>query len=121
VNPNPACCQAGKTYPRLYQIADRFGEDWPPWLTEQLTPDIMIVAYENVVADDGVSPQNALPLSKRYYVEHVFFVMHFHAFISLILSLHILFSQLTALVIASDSVWPITSTAVVPLHSNLLL
>ena len=104
----------------------------------------MFVACENVVADDGEAfggklldnvpaaliallPLMALvlkmlyPLSKRYYVEHVLFVVDFHAFIFLILSRHILFSQLIALVIASDSVWPITSTAVVPLHSNLLL
>ena len=117
------------------QCNDIAGEDLPPWLTERLTPERMIVACENVVADDGEAfggklldnvpaaliallPLMALvlkmlyPLSKRYYVEHVLFVVHFHAFIFLILSLHILFSQLIALVIASDSVWPITSTAV---------
>lgn len=109
------------------QCNDIAGEDWPPWLTERLTPERMIVACENVAADDGEAfggklldnvpaaliallPLIALvlkmlyPLSKRYYVEHVLFVVHFHAFIFLILSLHILFSQLIALVIASDSV-----------------
>jgi len=34
------------------------------------------------------------PLSKRYYVEHLLFVVHFHAFFFLILILQMLFSRL---------------------------
>jgi hypothetical protein len=34
------------------------------------------------------------PLSKRYYVEHLLFVLHFHAFFFLILTLQILFSRM---------------------------
>ncbi|MBT5219008.1 MAG: DUF3667 domain-containing protein [Woeseia sp.] len=117
------------------QCDDITNEDLPPWLTERLTPERMKVACENVVANDGKAFASKLldnvpaaliallplmafvlkmlyPLSKRYYVEHVLFVVHFHAFIFLILSLHILFSQLTELVLGSDLVWPITSTAV---------
>jgi hypothetical protein len=33
------------------------------------------------------------PLSKRYYVEHLLFVLHFHAFFFLILTLEVLFSR----------------------------
>ena len=117
------------------QCDDIANEDWPPWLAERLTPERMTVACKKVVADDGEAflgrladnvpaaliallPLMALvlkmlyPLSKRYYVEHVLFVVHFHAFVFLILSLHILFSRLAELVIASDTVWPITTTAV---------
>ena len=34
------------------------------------------------------------PLSKRYYVEHLLFVVHFHAFVFLILTLEILVTRL---------------------------
>jgi len=34
------------------------------------------------------------PLSKRYYVEHLLFVVHFHAFFFLMLILQMLFSRL---------------------------
>lgn len=38
------------------------------------------------------------PLSKRYYVEHLLFVVHFHAFFFLILILQILFARFAGLV-----------------------
>jgi hypothetical protein len=38
------------------------------------------------------------PLSKRYYVEHLLFVVHYHAFFFLILILQILFARLATLV-----------------------
>jgi hypothetical protein len=37
------------------------------------------------------------PLSKRYYVEHLLFVLHYHAFFFLIMTVEILFSRLAAL------------------------
>jgi len=52
------------------------------------------------------------PLSKRYYVEHVLFVLHFHAFVFLILTLQILFSRLTAALALSDTISTITTVAV---------
>lgn len=36
------------------------------------------------------------PLARRYYVEHLLFVVHFHAFCFLILSLQLLFSRLVS-------------------------
>ena len=85
-------------------------EEWPPWLESRLTPERVKIMCERVVADDGKAwgsklldnipaaliallPLMALvlkalyPLSKRYYVEHVLFVVHYHAFFFLILSL----------------------------------
>ena len=38
------------------------------------------------------------PLSRRYFVEHLLFFVHFHAFFFLILTLQILFSRLGGLV-----------------------
>jgi len=38
------------------------------------------------------------PLSKRYYVEHLLFVVHYHAFFFLILTLQILFARFALLV-----------------------
>ena len=35
------------------------------------------------------------PLSRRYYVEHLLFFVHFHAFFFLILSLQILWNRIT--------------------------
>lgn len=92
-------------------------EDWPPWLESRLTPERVKIICERIVADDGKAwgsklldnipaaliallPVMALvlkalyPLSKRYYVEHVLFVVHYHAFFFLILSLQILFGRL---------------------------
>ena len=38
------------------------------------------------------------PLSRRYFVEHLLFFVHFHAFFFLILTLEILFSRLSTLI-----------------------
>jgi hypothetical protein len=38
------------------------------------------------------------PLSRRYFVEHLLFFVHFHAFFFLILTLQILFSRLAGLI-----------------------
>jgi len=38
------------------------------------------------------------PLSKRFYVEHLLFVVHYHAFFFLLLTLQILFARFAALI-----------------------
>ena len=91
--------------------------EWPVWLSSRLTEERLRVVCDRVIADDGralfrklldnvpvalfaLLPLMALvlkvlyPLSKRYYVEHLLFVVHFHAFVFLILTLQILFSRL---------------------------
>ena len=90
--------------------------DMPDWMSARLTPERVQVVCERVTADDGSAffsklldnvpvglfillPLMALvlkmlyPLSKRYYVEHLLFVVHFHAFVFLILTLQILFGR----------------------------
>jgi hypothetical protein len=42
------------------------------------------------------------PLSKRYYVEHLLFVVHFHAFVFLILILQVLMSRTGSLLRAPE-------------------
>ncbi len=94
--------------------------DLPPWLASRLTEERLQVVCDRVVADDGraflkkllgdvpaalfvLLPLMALvlkilyPLSKRFYVEHLLFVVHYHAFVFLILSLQVLFSRLGTL------------------------
>ena len=95
--------------------------DIPEWLSGRLTPQRLKVICERVVADDGralfeklrenvpaalflLMPLMALilkmmyPLSKRFYVEHLLFVVHYHAFFFLILTLQILFARFASLV-----------------------
>ncbi|MDH3440368.1 MAG: DUF4286 family protein [Gammaproteobacteria bacterium] len=110
-------------------------EDMPDWLATRLTPERLTAVCERMIADDGraflgklldnvpaglfiLLPLMALmlkilyPLSKRYYVEHLLFVIHYHAFIFLILSLQILVSRLTSLASLPDAVVAVTITAV---------
>jgi hypothetical protein len=112
------------------------GEGLPPWLSSRLTPERLKVMCERFVADRGKAWSSKLlenvpaaliallpimalvlkalyPLSKRYYVEHVLFVVHYHAFMFLILSLQIVFSRLaTTLLSLQESVSIVTTVAV---------
>ena len=91
--------------------------DLPDWLASRLTEERLKVMCDRIIADDGraflkklldnvpaalfvLLPLMALvlkilyPLSKRYYVEHLLFVVHYHAFVFLILTLQVLFRRL---------------------------
>lgn len=95
-------------------------EDLPDWLARRLTVERLQRVCERTQIDDGralfdkmrdnvpaalivLLPLMAFvlkvlyPLSKRYYVEHLLFFVHFHAFFFLILSLQILFAKLSDL------------------------
>jgi len=88
----------------------------PDFLARRLTPERLEAVCKKVSADSGKAvgeklkdnipaalffllPLMALilkilyPLSKRYYVEHLLFVVHFHAFFFLMLILQMLFSN----------------------------
>lgn len=92
----------------------------PDWMARRLTSERIEEMCERVTEDDGrafvrqlvdnipaslfiLLPLMALvlkilyPLSKRYYVEHLLFVLHVHAFGFLILTLEILFSRFAGL------------------------
>jgi hypothetical protein len=99
--------------------------DWPDWFKRRLTPDRLEAVCNRVLADNGAAfldllidnipvalivlmPLMALvlkilyPLSRRYFVEHLLFIVHFHAFFFLILTLQILFSRAMGLLGAPD-------------------
>ena len=93
--------------------------DMPAWLARRLTKQRLQLMCERLFTDDGTGlqgftnrmienvpiglfillPMMALllkvlyPLSKRYYVEHLLFVLHYHAFVFLALTLQILFAR----------------------------
>jgi len=102
-------------------VSDIESADIPQWLSRRVTPERLQIMCERVRADDGralldklldnvpaalfiLLPLMALvlrvlyPLSKRYYVEHLLFVVHYHAFFFLILTLQILFARFGSLV-----------------------
>jgi hypothetical protein len=94
-------------------------EELPGWLARRLTVERLQRVCERTRLDNGQGLKDNLvdnipaalivllplmafvlkalyPLSKRYYVEHLLFFVHFHAFFFLILTLQILFMRLTA-------------------------
>jgi len=95
-------------------------DDMPGWIARRLTPERLKRICERTQIDGGQAFVDKLvdnipaalivllplmafvlkalyPLSKRYYVEHLLFFVHFHAFFFLILSLQILFSRLATM------------------------
>lgn len=92
----------------------------PEWLKKRFTPERLKRACERVTMDGGKTfvdllldnipvalivllPLMAMvlkilyPLSRRYFVEHLLFVVHYHAFFFLILTLQILFARISSL------------------------
>ena len=105
--------------------------DVPGWLRWLLTPARIKHICERIMVDDGRTFLNELldnvpaalivllplmafvlkalyPLSRRYYVEHLLFFVHFHAFFFLILTLQILFARVGGLIRIPDSVVALT-------------
>jgi hypothetical protein len=95
-------------------------EEMPGFLSRRFTVERLTRVCEAITADDGralvskvienipaaliiLLPFMALvlkalyPLSRRYYVEHLLFFVHFHAFFFLMLTLQILFARFTAM------------------------
>jgi hypothetical protein len=94
-------------------------EGAPEWLSKRLTRERLQAVCEKISADSGRAFLNQLldnvpvalfvllplmalvlkmlfPLSKRYYAEHLLFVLHFHAFFFLILTVEVLITRLAA-------------------------
>jgi len=110
-------------------------DDLPVFIARRLTVERMRMICEKVIADDGKSltqkvidstpaalivllPIMALvlkalyPLSRRYYVEHLLFFVHFHAFVFLLLTIEILLTRLAALLGIPDIVTSLTIVAI---------
>lgn len=98
------------------EIDDEDMDDLPGWLRTRLTKKRLVHICEQATLDDGrqlfdklldnipaalivLLPLMAFalkalyPLSRRYYVEHLLFFVHFHAFFFLILTLQILWAR----------------------------
>jgi hypothetical protein len=96
-------------------------DDLPEWLQRRLTKERLEATCERIGADEGktlgrlvldnipialivLMPIMALvmkslyPLSRRYFVEHLLFFLHFHSFFFLILTLQVLFARLGNLI-----------------------
>ncbi|MDH5501423.1 MAG: DUF4286 family protein [Gammaproteobacteria bacterium] len=107
----------------------------PQWLAKRLTKERLLQVCERVQANSGrdftrklldnvpaalfiLLPLMALvlkilyPLSKRYYVEHLLFVLHFHAFFFLVLTLQILFSRIGAVASIPEAITILTVVSV---------
>ncbi len=92
-------------------------EDLPGWLQRRLTPERLKELCERIGADEGKTLGNLVadnipvalivllpimamvlkalyPLSRRYFVEHLLFFVHFHAFFFLMLTLQLLFASI---------------------------
>ena len=106
-------------------------EELPGWLARRLTVERLQRVCERTRLDDGAVLKDNLvdnipaalivllplmafvlkalyPLSKRYYVEHLLFFVHFHAFFFLILTLQILFVRLSTMLGIPGAVYTLT-------------
>lgn len=121
---------------------DEFATELPEWVVRRLTKERLQALCEKVTADDGAALADKLkdnipaalftllplmafvlkllyPLSKRYYVEHLLFVVHFHAFFFLILILQMLFSRLGTMLALPENIIAITlvtATLYIPVY-----
>jgi len=109
-------------------------DDMPPWLQRRLTRERLETICERVGADDGKTLGNLVldnipialivlmpimalvlkglyPLSRRYFVEHLLFFVHFHSFFFLILTLQVLFARFAALVHLPEAIKILTIVA----------
>ena len=115
-------------------VAESDLEDLPDWLARRLTVERLQRICERAQIDDGQALLDKLldnvpaalivllplmafvlkalyPLSKRYYVEHLLFFVHFHAFFFLILTLQVLFMRLATLLHVPEPVNVLTIVA----------
>ena len=112
------------------EFDDFDANEMPAWLARRLTKDRLQVMCDRMTAEDGedrngfldrllenvpaglfiLLPLMALilnilyPLSKRYYVEHLLFVVHYHAFVFLALILQILWVRLAEWIGLSETI-----------------
>jgi len=102
-------------------------DELPEWFKRRFTAERLEHVCERVTADKGKAfgglildnipvalivllPLMGLalkvlyPLSRRYFVEHLLFVVHYHAFFFLMLTLQIVFARITALLRVPEAI-----------------
>lgn len=128
----------GETERFSCEFPDFDTSDMPPWLADRLTVERVEAACRRILTPDGkgltsffsrmidgipvglfvLLPAMALalkilyPLSRRFYVEHLLFVLHFHAFVFLALTVQVLLSRVLALVRLPEALATIAGLAV---------
>jgi hypothetical protein len=85
------------TRERLEGICERISADGAKTFTGLLIDNIP-VALIVLLPFMALVLKGLYPLSRRYFVEHLLFFVHFHAFFFLILTLQILFSRVSSLI-----------------------
>ncbi|MDH3273278.1 MAG: DUF4286 family protein [Gammaproteobacteria bacterium] len=118
-------------------------EELPGWIARRLTPERLKRICEKTQIDGGKAfvdklvdnipaalivllPLMALvlkalyPLSKRYYVEHLLFFVHFHAFFFLILTLQILLMRISTMLVIPEAI-PIVTVVVTSFYVPVYL
>ncbi len=106
---------------------DEFQINGPAWLQRRLTPERLVHICEEMRKDNGrqfvrnlydnlplalivLLPIMAFvlkalyPLSRRFYVEHLLFFVHFHAFAFLILTLQILLGRVNSMLPTPEAI-----------------
>lgn len=99
----PEWFQRRLTQERLEGMCERIGADGGKTFGDLLLDDIPI-ALIVLLPLMALVLMGLYPLSRRYFVEHLLFFVHFHAFFFLILTLQILFSRLGPMILIPEPV-----------------
>ena len=99
----PDWFQRRLTQERLERICERVGADEGKTLGSLLLDNIP-VALIVLLPFMALVLKGLYPLSRRYFVEHLLFFVHFHSFFFLILTLQILFSRLGPMVFIPEPI-----------------
>ena len=83
---------------RIERICERISADGGAKTFVDMMLDNIPVALIVLLPVMALVLKALYPLSRRYFVEHLLFFVHFHSFFFLILTLQILFSRLAGLV-----------------------
>lgn len=106
----PDWFQRRLTQERLEHICERVGADEGKTVGDLLLDNIP-VALIVLLPFMALVLKGLYPLSRRYFVEHLLFFVHFHAFFFLILTLQILFGRLGPMIFLPEPIVILTLVA----------
>jgi hypothetical protein len=108
----PEFIQRRITHERLRHVCERVHEVGPTGVLRAMLDNVP-VALLLLLPLVALVLKLLYPLSRRYYVEHLLFIVHFHAFLFLLLTLQVLWARFMGAVSAPSpvSVLPIVATS----------
>ncbi len=108
----PQFIQRRITRERLHQVCERVVEVGAPGVLRAMLDNVPI-ALLLLLPLLAIVMKLLYMLSRRYYVEHLLFIVHFHAFLFLLLTLQVLWARLNGALGAPSavSVLPIVATS----------